>query len=568
MKRKERDSAPEKTDETSAPEVPGAQALMRGLDVLMAIGLAMEPPRFRDLFAAVQIPKGTLHRLLAALQRRGLVRYDERTRQYHVGSRVFDLARRTLDQSSIIRAAKPELTRIARQLNRTICLHILDGTDVFVIDFEDPDTAQAQMVRIWPRQPAGESAAGLSMVAAIPPDQRATFLASDAFQDIRELDIGLAQALGYTIIYGRDGNKPEIAAAIVDGDGYPVGAICCPFDSGAVSAEDLHDAGRMIAEGARRASGNVGIPLWGPMVLPASPGAADLRVENLQTGRDFMGENPVWCPRRQQLFWLDILAPALRIFDPVTRQSERIVLPEITGGLALAEDGRLILLARRGVFAFDLSTRRQTLLVDPESDKPDNRFNTAAVDASGAIWAATMAINHQPGKGALYRISGELAVRRPLERIGLPKNAAWSPDGQTMYLSDGDKGVITAYQFDLGSGSLGERSTFVSGSSDIGMPTGLAVDCEGCVWVAMSGGWAVHRYTPDGKLIETIRLPIPLPTNVGFGGNDLKTLYITSTYLRVPPGFSTLAPASGNLLAIRTEISGQKPHRFGEMYNN
>lgn len=545
-----------------APEVQGAQALMRGLDVLMAIGLAPRPPRFRDLSAAVQIPKGTLHRLLSALQRRRLVRYDERTRQYHVGSRVFDLARRTLDQSQVIRAAKPELSRLARQLNHTVCLYVLDGADVFVLDFEDPDTAQAHMVRIWPRRAVAESAAGLAMVAAMRPEDRQMFAGPTDEAGLKELDIGLGQALGYTISRAEIGNVPEIAAAIIGDDGYPVAAICCPYDGDAITAEEAHDAGRVIAEGALRASGNVAGPYGILAVLPMAPQAIDLRVENLQTGRDFMGENPVWCHRRKKLFWLDILAPSLRSFDPATGLSERTSLPEITGGLALTTDDRLILLGQKGVFSFEPRTGEETLLLNPEADRPDNRFNTAAVDASGAIWAGTMAISQQPERGSLYQLRADLSVRRALERVGAPKNAGWSPDGRIMYMSDG--GTVAAFAFDTATGQLGARTTLMSGNSDIGMPNGLTVDSEGCVWVAMLGGWAVHRYGPDGSQLEAIHLPVPMPTSLAFGGEDLKTLFITTTYLRLPPGFSTLAPASGNLFALRTSVAGQVPNLFGK----
>ncbi|HEY8596693.1 MAG TPA: SMP-30/gluconolactonase/LRE family protein [Devosiaceae bacterium] len=551
-------------EEDAGPEVPGAQALMRGLDVLMAIGMAPEPPRFRDIFASVGIPKGTLHRLLAALQRRRLVRYDERTRQYHVGSRVFDLARRTLDQSAIIRAAKPELARIARQLRRTICLYVLDGSDVFVIDFEDPDTAQTSMVRIWPRQPVAHSAGGLAIVAAMPAEERMELTESDDADEKRQLDIGLTQALGYTIFGGEPGTRTEVAAAIVDDDGYPIAAICCPFEGGQVPAEMLHEAGRTIAEGATRASGNVGMSKGASVVQPAPATVPDRRLVNLQTGRDFMGENPVWCPSRRQLFWLDILAPALRTFDPATGVAERIALPEITGGLAMGTDNRLILLGQKGVFSFDIASQRHGLLIHPESDRPDNRFNTAAVDGRGNIWAATMAINHEPGHGGLYRISGDLSVRRPIARLGLPKNVAWSPDNKTMYLSDGENGVLCAYPFSLDDGVVGPARTLVTGHEGIGIPNGLTVDSEGAIWVAMLGGWAVHRYAPDGKLIEAIGLPIPMPTNVAFGGDDLKTLYITSTYLRLPPGFSTMAPISGTLLSMKTDVAGQIPNVFGQ----
>ena len=53
----------------------------------------------------------------------------------------------------------------------------------------------------------------------------------------------------------------------------------------------------------------------------------------LSTGRDFVGENPVWNELRHRLYWVDVLAPALRWFDPATRGSGRLELPHLTAGI-------------------------------------------------------------------------------------------------------------------------------------------------------------------------------------------------------------------------------------------
>ena len=62
-------------------DIPGAQALLKGLDILLAIGSAPGPMRFRDIEELVSIPRASLHRLLAALASRSLIRYDQRKRQ-------------------------------------------------------------------------------------------------------------------------------------------------------------------------------------------------------------------------------------------------------------------------------------------------------------------------------------------------------------------------------------------------------------------------------------------------------------------------------------------------------
>jgi sugar lactone lactonase YvrE len=185
------------------------------------------------------------------------------------------------------------------------------------------------------------------------------------------------------------------------------------------------------------------------------------------------------------------------------------------------------------------------------------------VDAGGNLWAGTMAINHVPGSGSLYRISPGLEVKRTLDRIGLPKNAAWSRDNTRLYVSDGGDGVLYQYPFTLESGALGPGQPFVRADPDHGVPNGVCVDAEDHVWVTMHGGWAVHRYAPDGSLVDRVVLPVPMPTNVCFGGKDMRTLFVTTTYLRLPAGYSTIAPLSGTVFAIDAGVAGVPPVTFG-----
>jgi sugar lactone lactonase YvrE len=49
------------------------------------------------------------------------------------------------------------------------------------------------------------------------------------------------------------------------------------------------------------------------------------------------------------------------------------------------------------------------------------------------------------------------------------------------------------------------------------------------VWVALWGGSAVRRYTPDGRLDHVVEVPASNVTACTFGGPDLRQLFITTS---------------------------------------
>lgn len=532
-----------------AQDIPGSRTLLRGLDLLFAIGNAPQPLRFSEMQEQLGIPKGTLHRLLAALQSRDLLRYDPKDRSYGLGSKVLELARRTLDQSTEIRAAKPELSRLSRQVGRASCLYVPDGDEVFVLDFEDPDAAHARVVRVWPRLSAETSAPGIALASR----RQAVEKTSSEIPPV----VSQARALGYAIT---GGEMPAVAAPVLDSTGRAVAALCCHFDQSAMAPDTLHETGRAVREAAQRASGNVALSRTSLLIAPR-PDKTSASVTVHNTGRDFMGENPVWCDRTGGLWWLDILAPALRWRSDATGETRRILLDDLTGGLALTESGKLLLAGRTGIYLFDTEAGRQSLLFDPEENLPDNRFNSATVASDGALWIGTMPVDNGPGPGSLYRLSPDLTVTVALAEVGLPKNSVLSSSGNSLYISEGRDGCLRRYPVDK-DGRLGSPTTIVTGRLETGTPNGIALDEEDCIWVAMLGGWSVNRYDPDGSLLASVTLPVPMPTALAFGGPNRDRLFVTSTYLRMPAGYSGIAPQAGNLIEIDAGVRGCATHRF------
>jgi hypothetical protein len=83
----------------------------------------------------------------------------------------------------------------------------------------------------------------------------------------------------------------------------------------------------------------------------------------------------------------------------------------------------------------------------------------------------------------------------------------------------------------------------------------LTVDEEGGVWVALYGGGAVRRYTPEGMLDEVIEVPAKQFTACTFGSSDLDELFITTSREGLEPGKDPLA---GSLFRCAVGVAGRR----------
>jgi sugar lactone lactonase YvrE len=170
-----------------------------------------------------------------------------------------------------------------------------------------------------------------------------------------------------------------------------------------------------------------------------------------------------------------------------------------------------------------------------------------------------MALDERPGGGALYRYADGV-LDRVLDRVSLSNGIGWSPDGRTMYYVDSPERRVDAFDFDLAAGAIANRRVFVS--LDEGTPDGLTVDDEGGVWVALWAGWCVRRYMPDGALDAVVDLPAAKVTACCFGGDDGRTLYVTTASVDLADEERRRQPHAGCVFAAYPGVSGPPAHTF------
>jgi sugar lactone lactonase YvrE len=278
--------------------------------------------------------------------------------------------------------------------------------------------------------------------------------------------------------------------------------------------------------------------------------------------RALVGEGPVWDDRRQALWWIDVKNPRLFRYHPASGGNLELVMPERIGCVALRDGGGLIGGFTSGFKWIDPETGAVTPIVDPEPDRPGNRFNDGKCDRRGRLFAGTMDNAEVECTGTLYRLEPNLSVHVMCTDVHLSNGLGWSPDDRVLYYTDSLRRTIWAYDYDLDTGAITNRRTFARVPDEAGVPDGLCVDAEGHVWSAHWGGWRLTRYAPDGRIERVVEMPVPQPSCPAFGGPDLDVLYVSSAAIGMTPADFARAPDGGGLFALDVGVRGLPVHRF------
>lgn len=282
-----------------------------------------------------------------------------------------------------------------------------------------------------------------------------------------------------------------------------------------------------------------------------------LAAEVALPARAILGEGPTWDDRTGTLLWVDILARRVHTYSPATGADTVVETPQHVGAAKPREGGGLVLNLRDGVGLLDPDGGFRWLVEWPVEGV---RGNDAAVDAAGRLWAGTMAYDIRPGGGRLNRVEPDGSFVTVLDSVTISNGIGWSPDGSRMYYIDTPLRRVDVFDVDGETGLVTARRTLTAVTR--GQPDGLTVDADGCVWVALWDGGAVHRYTPEGELDRVVELPVSHVTACAFGGPDLTDLYVTTASEGLGEEVLATQPLAGALFVVPGAGAGLPIARF------
>jgi sugar lactone lactonase YvrE len=265
-----------------------------------------------------------------------------------------------------------------------------------------------------------------------------------------------------------------------------------------------------------------------------------------------LGEGPYWVPEDDCLLWVDIHRGQLhRTYFPAGETvsmdlgAASAAFPAVGGGILTAGGSRLALHlpAERG--------ERWTTRVIAEVPARDGvRFNDAAVDPAGRVWAGSMHTDETEPLGALYRLDSGGTLTTVVKGVTVSNGLGWSPDGARMYYVDSPMRRVDVFDYDPAAGQASQRRGFADLTAFDGVPDGLTVDADGYVWVAIWGGGVLRRFAPDGTQDAVVEMPVSQPTSCAFGGPGMSDLYVTSASVGLTEAELKAQPLAGRLLRL------------------
>lgn len=204
-------------------------------------------------------------------------------------------------------------------------------------------------------------------------------------------------------------------------------------------------------------------------------------------------------------------------------------------GLKIHRDGRIFIADHeQGLLVLDPATGRTSVALDRPYAERFKGLNDLLFARNGDCYFTDQGESDQrdpTGRLFRWRTTGELDCL--LDCVPSPNGLALTPDESILYLAVTRGNAIWRVPLasigglTVGRLGLGRVGIWVQMSGGVG-PDGMAMDVEGRVAVAHPGMGSVWVFDRRGEPVRRIRCVEGIrPTNVAYGGPDMKRLYIT-----------------------------------------
>ena len=157
--------------------------------------------------------------------------------------------------------------------------------------------------------------------------------------------------------------------------------------------------------------------------------------------------------------------------------------------------------------------------------------NDLVFDSQGGFWFTDHGKTRERDRdrgGIYYALPDGSSIIEAAHPLDSPNGIGLSPDQKCLFAAETHTGRLFAWDL-AGPGRIAgsSRGRVVAGLPGHQLLDSLALDAQGNVCVATIVNGGVTIFAPDGSKTEHVAMPDPLTTNICFGGEGLRTAWIT-----------------------------------------
>lgn len=171
----------------------------------------------------------------------------------------------------------------------------------------------------------------------------------------------------------------------------------------------------------------------------------------------------------------------------------------------------------------DLHTGKVERLYEATPAAPLSAPNDLVFDDAGQLWFTDLGKHHDGvhEQSALYRCAPDGSALHQVHLARSYNGVGLSPDGSTLYIADTHEAAL--YRTTVAAPETRELVARLDGGVEL---DSLAVTAAGNICVARIRRGGIVTFAPDGRH-EACEFPDPYTTNIAFGGEDMRTAWIT-----------------------------------------
>ena len=270
-----------------------------------------------------------------------------------------------------------------------------------------------------------------------------------------------------------------------------------------------------------------------------------------------LAEGPVW--HDNTLYWVNITEGRLYRHDTASGNITHFDMNSAALGVALPASNGWWWTARERDCAWLHEPTGKVVPIDAPIPNlpPAHRFNDGFCCPDGHPWVGSAALDDSRETASLYRADSTGPLHIALTHITLSNGLGWSPDHTKFYYVDSLAHNLSVFEYDPNSHQISNRRILREFPDDGTVPDGLQVDANGHIWLAVWGGSVVlHLDGETGDILDRVELPVTQVTSCTFGGEDDRTLFITSARGGLSDEQLAAQPHAGSIFQVRTDTTG------------